>query len=136
METLRQNGEGQNLKKMPKDAPKESLDQKKVVKQPVEPDRSLPRQNLEEQYKRERQDAIDALYEEVVNRLDIAAEKAEFVDKKLIKIKWLYELYQTQGLENSGLLVSFKNFLAEKYLKPEYRRFENWCEKFHPEQKA
>ena len=64
------------------------------------------------------------------------AEKAEFVDEKLRRIEAFYDLYQTQGLENAGLLASFKNFLAEKYLKPEYRRFENWCEKFYPEQKV
>jgi hypothetical protein len=136
VETLRQNEEGQNTQKMPKDAPKENLAFEPVIKRQVEPDKSLPRQNLEEQYKRERQDAIEALYESVVNGLDFAAEKADFVENKLKKIKWLYELYQTQGIENAGLLVSFKNFIAEKYLKPEYRSFENWYKKFHSEPKT
>ncbi len=95
-----------------------------------------PGQTLKEQYHRERTEAIDTLYEEIANGLEFEAEKAEFVDQKLIRIKGLYEVYQKQGLENAGLLASFKNFLAEKYLKPEYRRFESWCEKFHPEQKV
>jgi hypothetical protein len=116
--------------------PKEAQAQEKSIERQKENKNRLPCKALEEQYNRERTEAIDALYDEIANSSDLEAEKADFVYKKLLGIKALYDLYQQECFENVGIRASFKYFLAEKYLKPEYRRFESWCDKFHPEQKV
>ena len=83
---------------------------------------------LEDRFNAEKNKAVDEMYEALKQTSILETEEVEFIKERIGKSGVLYNQYKKKGMSSKLILETFKSFLAVRYLKGEFRSFENWCE--------